>query len=69
MEFCKRRRRIWQNLPQKTVGPTYTTLCKMQQIYYTTQRCVYNILVAYAQLCLIRFVYNKSIAFYTTLYI
>ena len=29
--------------------------------------CVYNILVLYAQRCLIRCVYNKSVAYYTRL--
>jgi len=23
LEYCKRRRGTWQNLPRKTVGPTY----------------------------------------------
>ena len=36
-------------------------------LLHTTQRCVYKIFVAYAQRCLIRCVYNKSVAFYTRL--
>ena len=41
-----------------TFGASSVAICR---------RCVYKIFVAYAQRCLIRCVYNKSVAFYTRL--
>jgi len=41
-----------------TFGASSVAICR---------RCVYKILVAYTQRCLIRCVYNKSVAFYTRL--